>query len=288
MSDLVVRSGDGGVRLAVDPSTRDGWTWTGLVVIDLAAGTRSLVLDAQEALVLPLAADVTVTVAGQSHHLARSSVFDHVADSLYVPPGETITVEGHGRVALATATATGSYPVAFLPAHDVPVATRGAGAMTRLVRNYAMPGSFSGCAKLLVCEVVTPGGNWSSYPAHKHDEHTETERELEEIYYYEIADSPSGAPGFGYHQTTSTDPRRPIDVLTEVRTGDAVLVPHGWHGPVVAAPGHDMYYLNVMAGPSDDREWLISDHPDQTWVRGLWPGLPVDPRLLTSDGEPRR
>jgi 5-deoxy-glucuronate isomerase len=151
--------------------------------------------------------------------------------------------------------------------------------MTRLVRNIAMPGSFSGCEKLLVCEVITPGGNWSSYPAHKHDEHTQTERELEEIYYYEIADAPSGTAGFGYHQTTSTDPERPIDMLVEVRTGDAVLVPHGWHGPVVAAPGHDMYYLNVMAGPADDRQWLISDHPDQAWVRGLWPGLPVDPRV---------
>lgn len=288
MTELVVRGGDAPVRLAVDPTTRDGWTWTGLIVVDLAAGSHSLTLASQEALVLPLAADVTVTAAGQSHRLVRTSVFDHIADTLYVPAHEPIALEGHGRVAIATATTTASYPVAFLPADDVPVATRGAGNMTRLVRNYAMPGSFSSCAKLLVCEVVTPGGNWSSYPAHKHDEHTATERELEEIYYYEIADSPSGAPGFGYHQTTSTDPDRPIDVLTEVRTGDAVLVPHGWHGPVVAAPGHDMYYLNVMAGPSDDREWLISDHPDQTWVRGLWSDLPVDARLLTSEGEPRR
>jgi 5-deoxy-glucuronate isomerase len=143
-----------------------------------------------------------------------------------------------------------------------------------------MPGSFSGCEKLLVCEVITPGGNWSSYPAHKHDEHTATERELEEIYYYEIADAPSGTPGFGYHQTTSTDPDRPIDMLVEVRTGDAVLVPHGWHGPVVAAPGHDMYYLNVMAGPAADRQCLISDHPEQAWVRDLWPHLAVDPRVL--------
>ena len=90
----------------------------------------------------------------------------------------------------------------------------------------------------------------------------------------------SGTPGFGYHQTTSTDPGRPIDMLVEVRTGDAVLVPHGWHGPVVAAPGHDMYYLNVMAGPAADRQWLISDHPDQTWVRSLWTDLPVDPRAV--------
>ena len=281
MSAYVVRDQAGSVRLSIDPTVRSDWSHTGLYVVDLGAGdTRTLTLDSQEALVIPLAADVDVTVAGQTHHLFRTHVFAGVADAVYAPVGEQITLAGTGRVALATAIATTPYPVALVPATEVPVALRGAGNMTRLVRNIAMPGSFSGCEKLLVCEVITPGGNWSSYPAHKHDEHTATERELEEIYYYEIADAPSGTPGFGYHQTTSTDPDRPIDMLVEVRTGDAVLVPHGWHGPVVAAPGHDMYYLNVMAGPAADRQWLISDHPDQTWVRGLWPGLPVDPRVL--------
>jgi 5-deoxy-glucuronate isomerase len=281
MSAYVVRDQAGSLRLAVDPTVRSDWSHTGLYVVDLGAGdTRTLTLDSQEALVIPLAADVDVTVAGQTHHLFRANVFAGVADAVYAPLGEQVTLAGTGRVALATAIATTPYPVALVPATEVPVALRGAGNMTRLVRNIAMPGSFSGCEKLLVCEVITPGGNWSSYPAHKHDEHTATERELEEIYYYEIADAPSGTPGFGYHQTTSTDPDRPIDMLVEVRTGDAVLVPHGWHGPVVAAPGHDMYYLNVMAGPAADRQWLISDHPDQTWVRGMWPGLPVDPRVL--------
>lgn len=280
MSSYVVRDQPGPARLSVDPTTRDDWAYTGLHVLDLGGGdTRTLRLHGQEALVVPLAADVDVAVAGEAYHLARTSVFAGVADLVYVPVGEEAVISGTGRVALATAVATTSYPPAFLPAADCPVAPRGAGNMTRLVRNYAMPGSFSGCEKLLVCEVLTPGGNWSSYPAHKHDEHTETERELEEIYYYEIARAPSGTPGFGYHQTTSADPARPMDLLVEVRTGDAVLVPYGWHGPVVAAPGHDMYYLNVMAGPAEDRQWLISDHPDQTWVRGLWPELPLDPRV---------
>ncbi len=279
MSAFVVHPDRSPVPLQVDPIDRADWSYTGVYVLDLGEGrVLEFGLEAQESLILPLAADLTVAVAGQRHHLARTSVFAGVADAVYVPVGESVVLEGSGRVAIASAVASAPYPVAFLPAADVPVATRGAGNMTRLVRNYAMPGSFSGCEKLLVCEVVTPGGNWSSYPAHKHDERTETERELEEIYYYEIADSPSGTPGFGYHQTTSSDPRRPIDMLVEVRTGDAVLVPYGWHGPVVAAPGHDMYYLNVMAGPDTDRAWLISDHPEQTWVRGLWPDLPLDPR----------
>ena len=97
--------------------------------------------------------------------------------------------------------------------------------------------------------MITPGGNWSSYPAHKHDEATETESELEEIYYFEIAAGPDGEPGLGLHADLVLARATPIDILEEVRDRDTVLVPHGWHGPCVAAPGYDMYYLNVMAGP---------------------------------------
>jgi len=74
-------------------------------------------------------------------------------------------------------------------------------------------------------------------------------------------------------------PERPIDVFAEVRTGDVVLVPHGWHGPSMAAPGYDLYYLNVMAGPGETRAWLICDDPNHGWVRETWDGVPVDPRL---------
>ena len=72
---------------------------------------------------------------------------------------------------------------------------------------------------------------------------------------------------------------RPVNVLAEVRNGDVVLVPHGWHGPAMAAPGYDLYYLNVMAGPGAEREWLISDDPDHAWVRETWASQKVDPRL---------
>ena len=74
-------------------------------------------------------------------------------------------------------------------------------------------------------------------------------------------------------------PGRPINVMAEVRHGDVVLVPHGWHGPSMAPPGYDMYYLNVMAGPGDQREWLICDDPDHAWVRSTWETEKVDPRL---------
>ena len=74
-------------------------------------------------------------------------------------------------------------------------------------------------------------------------------------------------------------PDRPIEVLEEVRTGDVVLVPHGYHGPSVAAPGYHMYYLNVMAGPGDERAWKIVDDPEHAWLRGTWDDQDVDPRL---------
>jgi 5-deoxy-glucuronate isomerase len=75
---------------------------------------------------------------------------------------------------------------------------------------------------------------------------------------------------------------RPIDVLAEVRTGDVVLIPHGWHGPSMATPGYDLYYLNVMAGPGAERAWLICDDPEHGWIREQWPSQAVDPRLPMS------
>jgi 5-deoxy-glucuronate isomerase len=82
----------------------------------------------------------------------------------------------------------------------------------------------------------------------------------------------------GYQRVYGTV-ERPIDVFAEVRTGDVVLVPHGWHGPSMAAPGYDLYYLNVMAGPGAQRTWLICDDPSHGWVRQTWEGLAVDRRL---------
>ena len=110
------------------------------------------------------------------------------------------------------------------------------------------------------------------------DEEGPDEAVLEEIYYFEV----SGDGGMAYQRVYGT-PERPIDVLAEVRGGDVVLIPHGWHGPSMAAPGHDLYYLNVMAGPSPERAWRICDDPAHAWVRGTWSGQAVDPRLpLTS------
>ncbi|GGZ91747.1 5-deoxy-glucuronate isomerase [Streptomyces subrutilus] len=209
----------------------------------------------------------------------RKGVFDAVTDFAYLPRdahAEVVSSAG-GRFALAGARCERVLPARYGPAADVPVELRGAGSCSRQVNNFAAADAFP-CDRLIAVEVLTPGGNWSSYPPHKHDEHHPGEESrLEEIYYFEIA--PHGAvPGVGY-QRVSPSPAGRTDILTEVRTGDAVLIPDGWHGPSIASPGHDMYYLNVMAGPGRTREWLIRDHPDHGWIRATWPGRATDPRL---------
>jgi 5-deoxy-glucuronate isomerase len=99
------------------------------------------------------------------------------------------------------------------------------------------------------------------------------------------AREPQGPEGIGYQRVYASGPDRQIDVLAEVATGDVVLVPYGWHGPSMAAPGYDMYYLNVMAGPGEERAWRFCDDPAHAWVRGSWAGQALDPRLpMTGPG----
>ena len=282
--DLHVPAGSTGHdSLTVDISAADaGWTYSGLRVAVLEAG-ESLALDTgdDELLVLPLAGGVDVETGGEVHRLTgRSGVFEGITDSLYVPrrTAMTLTSAAGGRFALPAAIAVRDLPVRYLGRDQVRTDLRGAGDCSRQVNNYALNNGVE-TSHLLCCEVLTPGGNWSSYPAHKHDRRGADERELEEIYYFEIASSPAGDPGFGLHRTYASDPDRPIDLCVEIRDGDVALVPHGYHGPCVAAPGYDMYYLNVMAGPDEDLVWLAPDDPAHHWIRDTWEGQDVDPRL---------
>ena len=230
---------------------------------------------------MPLSGAVLVRWTGRDLDLdGRPDVFAGPTDSAYLPVHSVATLHSAagGRFALCGARPSGA-AVPLRTAAEVPVELRGAGRSSRQVRNFGTPEALEAGA-LIACEVITPGGNWSSYPAHKHDEAGEGESELEEIYYFEIAAGPHGEPGLGFMRTSSS-PGHPIEILEEVHDRDTVLVPFGWHGPCVAAPGHWMYYLNVMAGrPGAERAWLISDHPDQTWVRSTWADQEVDPRLL--------
>ena len=186
------------------------------------------------------------------------------------------------RLAMPHAKAENVLPFRRIPAEEVVTELRGAGHASRQVRNFGTPDVLN-AESIIACEVLTPAGNWSSYPPHKHDEeHEDRESELEEIYYFEMrgadaAMSPGSRP-FGYQRVYGTR-SRPINVMAEVRTGDVVLVPHGWHGPSMAPPGYDMYYLNVMAGPGEQRQWLICDDPEHAWVRETWQSQKVDPRL---------
>ncbi|MGI5350643.1 5-deoxy-glucuronate isomerase [Streptomyces sp. CA-250714] len=275
---------DGPYDLVVTPESA-GWGYSGLRTLTLRPGeAHALSTGDSEFLVLPLAGGCTVTVDGQVFGLGgRTGVFDSVTDFAYLPPASEALISGAagGTFALPSARTRRSRHLAarYGRAADVPVELRGAGACSRQVNNYCLPGTFD-AEQLLVCEVLTPGGNWSSYPPHKHDEARRDEQgrpvesELEEIYYFQVA----GEGGFAYQRVYGTE-ARPLDVLAEVRSGDAVLIPHGWHGPSVAAPGYDLYYLNVMAGPGQDRAWLICDDPAHGWVRSTWESQDVDARL---------
>ena len=279
----------------------DGWQYTGLRVLSLNTG-QSVELEAGEweLIVVPLAGGVRVDVedaAGEPHAAdltGRPNVFAGPTDVAYVPAASTLRLTageatGLVRVALCAAkvpAGAAEQEFVHLPATQVPVELRGAGMCSREVRNFATPGVLD-AARIIACEVITPAGNWSSYPPHKHDEERPgVETELEEIYYFEAQVEgahagravPADADPVGYQRVYGTD-ARPIDVMAEVRSGDVVLVPHGWHGPAMAAPGYDLYYLNVMAGPGESRAWLICDDPHHGWIRESWTDQPVDPRL---------
>ncbi|MEU0848298.1 5-deoxy-glucuronate isomerase [Streptomyces flaveolus] len=279
------KAAGGPYAVDVTPETA-GWGYSGLRVLHLPpGGSHTFDSGDSEWIVLPLAGGCTVATAddfGQDTFelTGRAGVFDGVTDFAYVPRDARTTVmsAGGGRFALTGARCTRRLPARYGPASSVPVELRGTGNCSRQVNNFAAADVFE-CDRLITVEVITPGGNWSSFPPHKHDEHHPGEESvLEEIYYFEFAGH-DGTPGLGYQRVSPSGRGRGTDVLAEVRDGDVVLIPDGWHGPSMAVPGHHMYYLNVMAGPEAERAWLISDHPDHAWIRDTWAGRPVDPRL---------
>ncbi|WP_216587873.1 5-deoxy-glucuronate isomerase [Streptomyces brasiliscabiei] len=256
----------------IDPK-RAGWTHSSLRIVELGPdGTHTFTTGDSEWIVLSLNGGCTVQVSEEPGNsdpdgvtefqiLGRESVFAGVSDFVYAPRDARVQIASGagGRFALAGAKCERRLPARYGPAPEVPVEDRGSGSCARQVRNFASADAFE-CDKLITVEVITPGGNWSSYPPHKHDENRPGEEtELEEIYYFEI----DGPNGFGY-QRVSPSREGGSEVLAEVRSGDAVLVPDGWHGPSIAQPGHSMYYLNVMAGPGSERKWQICFHPDHT------------------------
>lgn len=265
-----------------------GWEHTGIRVAALADG-QDLALHRAgvERIVVPLAGSFTVThsdggATTETVLTGRDSVFAGPTDVLYLSCDTAARVRGTGRLAVASSPTDVVHPTRRIAPAETPVELRGAGASSRQVHNLGVPAALD-AERLIVCEVITPAGNWSSYPPHKHDEHVPGhESRLEEIYYFEASpvvgsDAPADA-AFGLFSAYSS-PAGQIDIHAMVRTGDVALVPHGYHGPAMAAPGYDLYYLNVMAGPHPERRWLISDDPAHAWVRDTWASQPIDPRL---------
>lgn len=282
---------DGEFQVAVTPTATNpphGWEHTTLRVAWIAAnGHIEHDTGDEEVVVVPLEGSVTVDVSGADAIVldGRASVFDGPSDTAYIPRQRSITVRPNGseaRVAICGARARTDREPRRIAADEAPAELRGAGNASREVRSFGLPPVLDADA-ILVCEVITPARNWSSWPPHKHDEDRPGEEsELEEIYYVETRSTdPRGTDPVGYLRVYGEHPRS-IDVLAEVRTGDVVLVPYGWHGPAIAAPDADLYYLNVMAGPGAERAWLISDDPAHAWVREGWTDQPADPRLPMS------
>jgi 5-deoxy-glucuronate isomerase len=199
----------------------------------------------------------------------RTCVFDGLPYTLYLPASTafSVTADTDCDLAFCYCRAEERHPARLVTPDEVRVEISGGGNATRQIHHMLTP-EFP-ADRLLVVEVFTPAGNWSSYPPHKHDVHNPPgEVDLEEIYYYRLA----RPEGYAIQKVYTADRR--IDATLSVHDGEMVLIPEGYH-PVVAAHGYDVYYLNALAGSA--RSMAASDDPDHVWVRGTW--REQDPRL---------
>jgi len=209
----------------------------------------------------------------------RKDVFSGLPHGLYLPPNTTFTLTADSEIldiACSWVVSDQHYPAQFITPDDVEkmgIEYRGGDNASRQINRLLPPGS--ACHRLVCVEVYTPSGNWSSFPAHKHDERRVDpisgkllEAKLEEIYFYKI-DKPQG---FAL-QKVYTD-NRSLDEIAEAHNNDVVLIPKGYH-PVIAGHGYNVYYLNFLAG--SDQSLASYDDPDHKWIYGTWKGM--DPRI---------
>ena len=256
MSNLLVRSvppaADGRV-LSVTPESA-GWSYVGFEVYRLAPGARLERREpGRETCVVILSGRAHVGANGQEwRDQGRDSVFDGPPTALYVPPRVGWWAEGAAELAVCTAPAALGAELRLLEPGNVRHESRGSGGEAREIDHILMQDEPA--EALLVTEVITPAGHWSSYPPHKHDtDDPPRETYLEETYYHRLR--PAG--GFAFQRVYTAD--RSLDEALAPGDGDVVLVPRGYH-PVAAGARHDLYYLNVMAGPT--REWRVTVDPD--------------------------
>jgi len=250
-----------GTVLEITPESA-GWQYVGYQTVKLEAG-RTLIRDTgdkETCLVLLSGKCGVKTLQKEWAEIGgRMSPFEKIPPyAVYVPPEDRYELTAHTAVELAVCTAPGKggYEARLIEPGDVGVEVRGSGSMERLVHNI-LPES-AAAESLLVVEVFTPEGNWSSYPPHKHDrDDLPHESLLEETYYFKV-DPPQG---FAIQRVYTDD--RSLDETLAVRDSQAVLVPKGYH-PVSAPAGYEVYYLNVMAGPI--RTWKFYNDPDHEWL----------------------
>jgi 5-deoxy-glucuronate isomerase len=249
--------------------TSAGWRYLTFSVLEAVWSDALHTGDSEVAIVL-LSGACRVSVDGDEFELGpRAGIFEALPWTVYLPCDTGYRIEGEAQIAVASAPCSRQLEPVLQRPEEVDVEVRGAGNATRQINNMIQPGFPA--ERLLVVEVLTPAGNWSSYPPHKHDEHRPPEEVvLEEVYYYR-APAPEA---FGVQRLYSAD--RGVDLTETVRDGDLLLVPYGYH-PFCAAPGYDFYYLNALAG--EVHLMAASDDPELAWVRSSWAEMEKDPRV---------
>jgi 5-deoxy-glucuronate isomerase len=274
MSALLLKPASAAGEILSVTQERAGWQTISLRVIRIEKQqTQVISQPAEELALVMLSGHAVIRADGERWEPlgARASVFAGMPHALYLPVGTArVDIEALSspcEVAVCGARASRKFPAALIHPSSVEVEIRGGANATRQI-NHIMKPDFP-ADRLLVVEVYTPSGNWSSYPPHKHDVHNPPgEVDLDEIYFYKI----SQPEGFAIQRVYTKDGK--LDETLTVRDNELVLIPEGYH-PVVAAHGYDCYYLNVLAGSA--RSMAASDDPDYAWVRGTWNAK--DPRL---------
>jgi 5-deoxy-glucuronate isomerase len=263
MSRLLVRpSATSGLVHAITPASA-GWTYVGFDLHRLMPGeTAAGHVGSDEAILVLVEGKARIEVAGQDwgEMGGRLDVFERIPPhALYIPNGSEWRATATTPLTLAVCRAPGKRGRAAqrLGPDGITLTERGRGSNTRYIHNIAMEDR-DVADSLLVTEVFTPAGHWSSYPSHRHDEDNFPEMTyLEETYYHRL----NPPQGFGVQRVYTQDGS--LDETMSVKNHDVVLVPRGHH-PVGAPHGYEMYYLNVMAGPL--RKWRFKADPDHAWL----------------------
>ena len=287
LSNLIVHPGhatDPDVIVEVTPELA-GWDYVHFQLRYLAPQQSwTFTTDNHEMAIVPLSGRLSVEADRGSWHRVgeRESVFSGLPHALYLPrqTAFTVTAETPCEFAVAFAPTDQDHQPQLVTPADIETEFRGGDNATRQINSILPPGF--PCHRLVIVEVYTPGGNWSSYPPHKHDIHKTDpygkllEADLEEVYFYKH----ERPEGFAF-QRIYTDPESPlhragcpIDTVLLARNNDAVIVPEGYH-PVASPPGYTTYYLNILAGSA--QSLANSEDPHYTWVKEGYQGQ--DPRI---------